>query len=247
MPILPPELRSDAHHITGVYCWRNLVNGKVYIGGAYKSFEGRFAEYRKRLPKGRCHNIHFQRAYDKYGKHSFKLTIIERCHPADVADRETWWIAHYDATSQDKGYNVCPTGGSRLGARHTEETRAKMSADRKGRKPTDEARARMSASGRGKVHSAEHNAKVSAAKMGYKHTEEAKAKMRCRVMSVEARAKLSVAKKGKKLSDAHRARISAGGRGKKLSDETRAKMSAAGRVAWVKRKVEQNERDVSVS
>lgn len=179
---------------TGVYQWRNKVNGKVYVGGASVGFDERYDDYIKRLKKRKCHNIHLQRAWDKYGRHNFEFEILERCHPSKVDERETAWITKLDATNKDKGYNICAVANSFLGCKHTDETKAKISKARIG-KPgnhsmphTPETKAKMSATKKekyktepgprtGAILSKETKRKISESKRGSKASPETRAKM----------------------------------------------------------------------
>jgi group I intron endonuclease len=176
---------------TGVYCWRNLVNGKVYVGGAYRSFSERFGEYRQKFKVGQCHNRHLQAAWDLYGSTSFRLSILERCPPEQVEERENYWIAKLNAADPEHGYNVCKIAFSRLGVVHTPETKAKMSAAKKG-KPgsrtgavlSEETKARIRAAKlgkpsnrRGAIISEETRRRLRLAAMGSSHSAETKAKM----------------------------------------------------------------------
>src|SRR5947209_3441719 len=98
---------ADPSLSTGVYKWTNLVNGKVYIGSAARSFEVRLSHYKSRFKVGKCHNTHLQRAWDKYGSHNLVFSVVERCLPINCEGREAFWIAYYDATNPECGYNQC--------------------------------------------------------------------------------------------------------------------------------------------
>jgi group I intron endonuclease len=110
---------------TGVYCIRNVKNGKRYVGSAAKSLLGRWKRHKNNLVNNRHCNTHLQRAWNKCGPEAFVFQILERCEPDRCKDRETIWIARLDATNQQKGYNVCREGRNHLGAKRSEETRAK--------------------------------------------------------------------------------------------------------------------------
>lgn len=124
-------------HKTGAYRWRNLVNGMVYVGGAYTSFEDRKCRHQRALRSG-CHdNRYFQRAWNKYGDDAFVFEIIERCEPEQVASVEQKWLDYYDAGSKERSYNLSPFADkppSALGKKRSAETKARMSAALKGNK-----------------------------------------------------------------------------------------------------------------
>jgi group I intron endonuclease len=67
----------------------------------------------------------------KYGYSNFKLEILEYCKASDVIAREQFYI-----TSLRPEYNQLKTAGSLFGFRHTEETKAQISAARKGKPGT---------------------------------------------------------------------------------------------------------------
>jgi group I intron endonuclease len=108
---------------TGVYRWVNLVDGKMYIGGAYKCLAVRKMQHIYQLRSGTHFNKHFQRAYIKYGEIAFEFQIIEKCDPQFVKDREQYWIDK--EISNGHLYNIQPTAGSPLGIKRSEEFRRK--------------------------------------------------------------------------------------------------------------------------
>jgi len=69
------------------------------------------------------------RALLKHGYSNFKLEILEHCDPEKCIEREPYYI---DLIKPE--YNILKTAGSRLGHKHSEETRAKLSEANKGKK-----------------------------------------------------------------------------------------------------------------
>lgn len=63
----------------------------------------------------------------KHGIENFEFEVIEECDDFQVDEREKFWIAHYDSTNRDKGYNL-----SKGGQGHTKESRRKLSEALKG-------------------------------------------------------------------------------------------------------------------
>ena len=134
------------------------------------------------------------------------------------------------------------------GTKHSEETKAKLSAASKGRQHTPEDRAKQSlaqmghimsietrakigAAQKGRTASSETRAKLSAAHIGNKHSFASRAKisaaLKGRIISPETRAKRSIAFKGRMISSEQRAKISAALKGYKHTPEARANMSTA--------------------
>lgn len=105
---------------SGIYCWNNLITGKIYIGSA-KSLRGRFTIYyslgsiNRKLAKG---SSAIYSAILKYGYFNFSLYILEYCDIASLIEREQYYI---DTLKPE--YNILKTAGSRLGTKHTETTK----------------------------------------------------------------------------------------------------------------------------
>lgn len=76
---------------------------------------------------------HIYRALLKYGYSNFTLEILEYCEPLVVVEREQYYL---DLLKPE--YNILKKAGSSLGYKHTEETRAKMSASQSARMFSDE-------------------------------------------------------------------------------------------------------------
>ena len=199
-----------------VYLVWNLVNGKKYVGQTIKTVKARFKEHaRSKFLLGK--------AIRKYSKENFRYGVIKSCASKEELD---YWEKHFIAVLRCKspiGYNCTDGGDGTLGWKHTQETRAQMSAANLGEKNpyfghhhTEEELAKISAAARGnqynlgKHHTAESIEKLRVANTGQKHTPET-----CK--------KISASKKGKSFSPEHCAKISAAKKGKPLSPEARAK------------------------
>jgi group I intron endonuclease len=113
----------------GIYRINNTISNKSYIGSS-KDIANRWKQHTYYLRKGKHPNPHLQYAWDKYGEDAFSLEILEECAVERIIliSREQ----HYIDTLLPE-YNVCPTAGSTLGSRHTDETRKKMSEAHRGR------------------------------------------------------------------------------------------------------------------
>lgn len=133
--------------MTGIYQIVCRTTGKRYIGSAAskRGFEGRWATHRKFLCEGKHSSPHFQAAWNKYGADDFYFGIIEIVDPAECLRYEQIYL---NAVDKERLLNCKPTasGGGMHGKRHSEETRAKMSAAAKGKTMSDESKAKLSAS-----------------------------------------------------------------------------------------------------
>lgn len=217
---------------TGVYRIRNVVNGKVYIGSAARSFRARWADHRKRLRSGSHPNQHLQAAWLKHGEQAFAFEIVEPCDPRFVIAYEQVFIDHYRSTDRLFGYNLSPTAGSCRGVKHTIETRARNSARQRLRPPpSEETRARISKAHQGRKNTPETIAKMRESarrRVDEDFRKQMSARVRGRKWTPEQRAKLIEARRNRPpVSDATRAKLSAASVGRKHSKESINKMSAA--------------------
>lgn len=75
-----------------VYSILNIVNDKRYVGSTINP-SSRLREHFNSLSKGSHHSILLQRAFNKYGEHSFTVDILEEDIPLNILrDREQYWI-----------------------------------------------------------------------------------------------------------------------------------------------------------
>ena len=201
----------------------DLGNNNFYIGSAV-NLTSREQQHRNRLKRGVHHNIFVQNCWNKYGV--FGFTVLEECVKDDLLLREQFYIDQH--RDNPKMTNICLVAGSPLGIKHSDETRARMSAVQMGRVHSDESRANQSAAQMGHGFSDEARANMSAAQKG-------------RTISDEHRAKLSVAARGRVHSDESRAKISEAQMGRVHSDETRTKSSLALLAYWSKIRLEKTQ------
>lgn len=124
--------------ISGIYRIVNKLNGKSYIGSSVR-LERRWSEHRLLLRNNKHHSPHLQRSWNKHGEENFAFEII-----LDVEDKNNliaWEQIWMDVLKPE--YNICQVAGSRLGAKCSEEARAKMSAAKKGKTHSEETKAKM--------------------------------------------------------------------------------------------------------
>ncbi len=237
-----------------IYETKNLINGKLYRGK--HSTENMDDGY---LGSG----IAIMRALDKYGRENFKRTILQMCKDVHIAYFHETLYVNPDWVNRDDTYNLVPGGLGGYGAKHSEETKKRLSEAQTGKKASEETKRKMSVSHMGNVPSKEtreklsksltgralsekHKAAVSKTLTGYKHTEEAKKNMgdshRGKKHSADAKAKMSAAQSGEKhhmygksISKEHKEKIGAAHRGKKHRIVTCPHCTKSGGISIMKR------------
>jgi group I intron endonuclease len=143
----------------------------------------------------------------KYGYSNFSLHILEYCDKNSCIDREQFYMDLFQPE-----YNINPTAGSRLGTKHSDESREKIAASRLGVKLTPETREKLSKAKLGlknnffgQTHSEFSKKLMSESKMGSKnhffgqtHSNEARESIRNKLIgyvhSEEIKTKMSKAR-----------------------------------------------------
>ncbi len=89
----------------GIYCLTCLVNGKRYVGSAFRCRLRGLTHFGK-LTKGIHVNRYLQAAWNKYGAGQFTFSIIEECDRSELKVREQWWINKLQSNDRRYGYNL---------------------------------------------------------------------------------------------------------------------------------------------
>lgn len=155
----------------------NLVNGKVYIGKTNRPRE-RWLEHQSRV-KG----YHLSNAIQKYGVANFTFEIIAISElESEINKCEVFYIrqnrSNINRYGKSFGYNLTDGGEGVSGAKHTMETRAKMSASHMGYHPSEESLKKRSKSRTGILHTVKVREKIRRSRIGKKHSDETISKMR---------------------------------------------------------------------
>lgn len=117
---------------SGIYKIVNRVSGKFYIGSAVK-LSNRFSKHISDLRKNIHANSHLQNAWNRHGEDCFEFLVVEYISEKEtLVPREQFYIDSLNAV--DCGYNLSRDAQTRLGAKHSEETRAKMRISHAGKK-----------------------------------------------------------------------------------------------------------------
>ena len=228
------SVESSEQKLGVIYKITNTLDGKIYVGRTQQKLSRRIYKHKYEAKRGRPG---VDAAIAKYGWEHFTVEVIETCPIEQLNEREIFWIAELKSKSPN-GYNLTDGGDGCTGFKHTEESRAKISANHAdfsgennpqyGKPLSEEHKAKISAnhadvSGEnnpnyGKKPSLETLAKMSASKTGENNPNYGKPR------SPETCAKISVANKGKPSPL----------KGKKRSPEIIAKIKAT----WAKKKLE---------
>ena len=93
-------------------CEAHNINGKSYIGSAV-DLSRRLSRYYQ-LSQLVKNNMVIYKAILKYGYSNFSLEILEYCNIEVLLEREQFYLDSFDPE-----YNIHPTAGSWLGAKHS--------------------------------------------------------------------------------------------------------------------------------
>jgi group I intron endonuclease len=134
-----------------IYKATNIINGKVYIGKTIKTLRKRKSNHKFQSLKGDRRYM-FQIALLDEGFENFTWEQIDTAeNEADLNAKEELWVAHYKANDPQYGYNGTG-GGNGFKAKHTEDTKHKMSEAAKGRTFTQEQYIKAGEAQRGERH-----------------------------------------------------------------------------------------------
>ena len=113
------KIKKEFWRKTGVYCIKNKINNKFYIGSTSVNFRHRYLQYKSAFKKGIRNQPILYKAFDKYGFENFEFNIICICLKEDCIKMEQLYI--------DKGtdYNSCLVAGSLLGFKHSENSKTR--------------------------------------------------------------------------------------------------------------------------
>lgn len=105
----------------GIYCIKNNINGKEYIGSSI-NVRKRFLRHFSELKNNKHKNTKLQNSYNKHGKDNFVFSILEEVNEKGaLISREQYYI---DTMLPE--YNINLIANSSLGVKRSEETKEKI-------------------------------------------------------------------------------------------------------------------------
>lgn len=154
---------------SGIYKIINLINNKIYVGSAVKLTSRKYSHFFQ-LERNFHKNLLLQNSYNKYGKSNFIFEVIEYIEDrTKLIEKEQYYLDLYKSYNKKNGFNICPTAGSLLGYKQSEETKLKRANSNRGKKRSIESKLRMSKSKLGIKMSDESKLKISKSKKGQKY------------------------------------------------------------------------------
>lgn len=146
----------------GIYCIKNTVNNKVYIGSS-KNIQQRFRQHKHQLLHNIHGNKHLNSSANNYGIDNFIFYILEECGIDSLIDKESFYITLYNSLNPNYGYNKATNISNTSGYKWSEESKKRFSEKCKGRKLSEEHKRNIGFSSKNRIY-----------KKGYKHTNKAK-------------------------------------------------------------------------
>lgn len=102
-----------------VYCYKNLINGKVYIGKT-NNFSRRKNRHRRNAFIGKL-TLPFYNALRKYSEDGFEFSILDQFEQEDIIfDLEKFYINALKSTDRQYGYNITVGGEGAAGTKHND-------------------------------------------------------------------------------------------------------------------------------
>lgn len=142
-----------------VYCIKNKINGKEYVGLTKRTLEKRWKQHiyeSNKKDSWECNTL-LGNAIKKYGQQNFDIFILEKCENLEqLKEKEIKFIEERKTFFKQNGYNMTKGGDGRLGIKHSEETKIKIGLGQIGKKMNSEARLKCSLAKRSKYKRGSH-------------------------------------------------------------------------------------------
>lgn len=120
-------------------------------------FKRRWSRHLYLLESGRHDNTYLQAEYKKHGSQAFAFCVLEVVeNPQTLICRENEHLLKWH-DNQKQCYNICLVGNSRLGIKHTQDAKDKISKAHKNKPKTPAHRIKIGQAHKGRTHNAIHN------------------------------------------------------------------------------------------
>lgn len=100
---------NKEHQKCGIYCIKNIVNNKVYVGKS-KNIYKRIHQHLYDLKNNRIknENSYLLNSWIKYGNENFEYYVLEFLEKDEnlVKERELYWMNELNSLNKDFGYNL---------------------------------------------------------------------------------------------------------------------------------------------
>jgi len=91
---------------SGIYCIKNLINSKLYIGSSKVGVGHRKRSHLSHLTNNTHYNEHLQNAWNKYGEENFSFEILLLCPSNECEKYEAEFIKIFNSNDKKFGYNI---------------------------------------------------------------------------------------------------------------------------------------------
>jgi group I intron endonuclease len=129
----------------GIYCIKNTVNNKCYIGKSVNIYERIRQHINKLNKRSKDENRYFINSWHKYGRESFEYFVLEYCDKDNdlLKEKEMYYMKFYNTIDRNLGYNLRMDSATSIII--NAETRLKLSIAHKKRfsKPEEREKARI--------------------------------------------------------------------------------------------------------
>jgi len=116
---------------SGIYCIRNKITNKVYIGKSVDVYRRIQAHKSSLNRKSKDENRYLINSWHKHGESNFEYFVIEYAEYDDLSKRELYWMKCFNSLDRKHGYNLRPD--SEGGLMPAQETRDLLSESGKRR------------------------------------------------------------------------------------------------------------------
>ena len=167
---------------SGIFCIRNIPNGKIFIGKSIGLREARKRCF-SRLRGNKFANKALQKDFRLFNEEEFEFRVLEYCRPEELSEKKKVYIEHFNALNPEYGYNwmkqkhMEELGERKIGVSRSSEIRKKISETKTGVPRGEETIRKISETIAGTVHTEEWNNNIRLALKEKKLSEETKQKL----------------------------------------------------------------------